>query len=57
MNLNDHEASNGLLGKFNTNLKEIVSQYKNFKDRLYIFRADLKNDGDEELFLLSKSLR
>ncbi|EJS42017.1 spc98p [Saccharomyces arboricola H-6] len=57
MNLNDHEASNGLLGNLNTMLKEVVDQYKNFKDRLYIFRADLKNDGDEELFLLSKSLR
>ncbi|QHS75787.1 Spc98p [Saccharomyces paradoxus] len=57
MNLNDHEASNGLLGNLNTILKEAVDQYKNFKDRLYIFRADLKNDGDEELFLLSKSLR
>ncbi|KOG97037.1 Spc98p [Saccharomyces eubayanus] len=56
-NLNDHEASNGLLGSLNTMLKEVVDQYKNFKDRLYIFRADLKNDGDEELFLLSKSLR
>ncbi|CAI4051617.1 hypothetical protein SUVZ_14G1970 [Saccharomyces uvarum] len=56
-NLNDHEASNGLLGNLNTMLKEVVDQYKNFKDRLYIFRADLKNDGDEELFLLSKSLR
>ncbi|CAI4049896.1 Spc98p SKDI_14G1990 [Saccharomyces kudriavzevii IFO 1802] len=57
MNLNDHEASNGLLGNLNAVLKEVVSQYKNFKDRLHIFRADLKNDGDEELFLLSKSLR
>ncbi|CAI4035985.1 hypothetical protein SMKI_14G1960 [Saccharomyces mikatae IFO 1815] len=57
MNLNDHEASNGLLGNLNAILKEVVIQYKSFKDRLFIFRADLRNDGDEELFLLSKLLR
>ncbi|CCE64650.1 hypothetical protein TPHA_0I01440 [Tetrapisispora phaffii CBS 4417] len=54
---NSPNEINLLLGRFNTVLRNIVRQYKNFREQKNLFLRDLKSDGDDELFRLQKILK
>lgn len=57
MNLNGQQEMSLLLTRFNTVLNNIVDQYKKFQEQSYLFKKELRADGDDDLTRLSRYLR
>lgn len=57
INLENHEELETLLNQFSENSLKLVRYYKDFRKLTYIFIRDLKEDGDTDLYILSKILR
>lgn len=57
LNLDSQLQLGVLTSRFNSVLRDLVPRYKLFKESLKVFIKDLKMDGDDELYNLSRSLR